>query len=115
MIHPREHVLVKCEAVMDVFEACKEVLKSLLEKNLRAEEIIHLAFNHRCKRRLTVGIWFAVKAMYMIYHKNNRNKMQLLREIIKELEWNLDQNRKVGSVQDMIILKDKIKIVLGIT
>ena len=38
--------------------------------------------------------------------------MQLLRELIKELEWNLDQNRKIGSNKDMLVLKDKIEIVL---
>ena len=49
----------------------------------------------------------------MIFHKNNRNKMQLLREVVKELKWNLELHRKIGSVRDMILLKDKIKIVLG--
>ena len=77
------HVFVKCEAVLEVHNVCKEVLRTLLGKNISSEEIIHLAFNHRCKKRLAIAIWFAVKVMYSIYHKNNRNKMQLLRELIK--------------------------------
>ena len=43
------------------------------------------------------GIWFAVKALFRIYQDKARNKNQLLREIIKEVEWNLKLNRMVGS------------------
>ena len=93
---------------------CKNVIERMLEKSVTPDEIIHLAFNHRCKQRLSVGTWFAVKAMYMMYHRNNRNKIQLLREMLKEIEWNIDLNRKIGSFKDMILLKDNIKIELGI-
>ena len=34
------------------------------------------------------------------------NKGQILREIIKEIDWNLRLNRKVGSQGEMIRLKD---------
>ena len=49
-----------------------------------------------------------------MYHKNNRNKMQLLRDVVKEIDWNLDMNRKIGSVNEMRGIRDKIKLVIGV-
>ena len=36
------------------------------------------------------------------------NKEQLLKDLIKELDWNLKLNRKIGSAGEMVILKDNI-------
>ena len=54
---------------------------------------------------LKCGLWFAVKAMYNIFNRKMFNKGQILREIIKEIDWNLRLNRKVGSQGEMIRLK----------
>ena len=112
-LETREHVMYECESVVDVFNTFKGILENTLGKVVSAEEVIHLSFNYRCKRRLVVAVWFAVKVLYLMYQKNNRNKMQLLREIIKEIEWNLELNRKIGSFNDMRLLKDKIGIGLN--
>ena len=40
--------------------------------------------------------------------------MQVLRDMIKEIEWNIELNRKIGSFNDMRLLKDKIILGLGV-
>ena len=76
--------------------------------------LIHLSFNHRDKRKLKLAIWFAVKVMYSIYHDKARNKAQVLQEVVKEIDWNLDLNRKIGSLAQMIVLKQFINM-FGLT
>ena len=44
--------------------------------------------------------------MYQIFVKKMFNKVQLLRECIKEIDWNLNLSRKIGSSAEMIKLKD---------
>ena len=40
------------------------------------------------------------------------NKGQMLRDLIKEIDWNLRLNRKVGSEGEMVKLKDILKEIL---
>ena len=46
--------------------------------------------------------------MYFVYLRNSFNKEQLLKDIIKELDWNLRLNRKIGSAAEMMKLKEVI-------
>ena len=66
---------------------------------------MHLAFNHRKKQTLKCALWFAVKAMYNIFNKKLFNKGQILKEMIKEIDWNLRINRRIGSEGEMLKLK----------
>ena len=90
-------MFTECESVRDIFDTCKQILRELLQKDISNEEFIYFSFNHRKKSRLMCALWFAVKVLYRIYNDKNRNKTQLLRDIVKEVEWNLNLNRKVGS------------------
>jgi hypothetical protein len=56
--------------------------------------------------------WFAIKMMYSVYLRNSLNKEQLLKDMIKELDWNLKLNRKIGSAGEMLKLKENILLVL---
>ena len=82
-----------------------QVLNRLTERNISSDLLLHLAFNHRRKQTLKCALWFAVKAMYSIYIKKMFNREQILREIVKEIDWNLRLNRKVGSHGEMVKLK----------
>ena len=84
---------------------CSTIGKEIVQTNL-----IHLAFNHRNKQRLRCAVWFAVKTMYRIYTSRIFNKVQLLRELIKEIDWNLKLNRKLGSRQDLLDLRSLIEL-----
>ena len=42
------------------------------------------------------------------------NRAQLLRELVKEIEWNLSMNIKVGSQVNLVYLKEKLLRSLGI-
>ena len=105
----REHLFISCERVKDLNSNCLRILGDFLAKEVPAREFINLAFNHRNKKRLRSAIWFAVKVMYLIYTKRMFSKIQVLQEIVKEIDWNLDLNRKIGSKKDLNELKNLIK------
>ena len=44
--------------------------------------------------------------MYKIFQEKNRNNGQILREMLKEIDWNINMNRKVGSRSELRTLKD---------
>ena len=44
--------------------------------------------------------------MYIIFDKRMFNKEQILREVRKEIDWNLRLNRKVGSDGEILKLKE---------
>ena len=52
------------------------------------------------------ALWFAVKMMYNAFHRKLFNKAQLLQEILKEIDWNLSLNRRLGSEGEMVRLKE---------
>ena len=82
-----------------------QALNRITERNISYNLLVHLAFNHRSKHKLKCALWFAVKMMFAIFQKKVLNKSQLLANMIKEIEWNLELNRKVGSQGEMRNLK----------
>ena len=100
------HAFENCEAVMDTYDMMIMVLNRITERNISSKLLFHLAFNHRRKPTLKSALWFAVKVMYRIFNKRMFNKEQILREMIKEIDWNLRLNRKVGSEGEMLKLKE---------
>ena len=108
-IESREHLFVGCERVRECSKGCLKVLGDYLGKEIPIKDFINLAFNHRNKFRLRSGVWFAVKVMYGIFTRRIFNKVQLLKDIIKEIDWNLDLNRKIGNKKDIQEMKDLIK------
>ena len=108
-IETREHVFLKCVRVKESIESFKGIITEYLGRDIEYNNIIYLAFNHRNKQRLRSAIWIAVKVMYLIYNNRMMNKSQLLKELVKEIDWNLEQNRKIGSRKDMLILGSIIK------
>jgi hypothetical protein len=83
------------------------ILSDFLERPVSEEEILHFSFSHRNKKRLKLALWFAVKMLFLIYSRKCMNKMQLLAEIQKEIQWNLNM-RKFGSHSEVIALKECI-------
>ena len=88
-------------------------MNDFLQKEIKTDEIIYLAYNHRNKMKLRVALWFATKALYIIYQGRVMNKTQLLKEIIKEIDWNLRFNVKVGSRSEMNRLRDIVVSCVG--
>ena len=105
-IQDRDHVFRSCNAIVGIYDMIIQVVNRLTERSIGYDLLVHLAFNHRNKKRLKCALWVAVKIMYMIYLKKKLNKRQILTEMIKEIDWNLSLNRKVGSEGDMVKLKD---------
>ena len=99
------HAFKNCDAVVGTYDMMTQVLNRFTERNIGSDLLMHLAFNHRKKQTLKCALWFAVKAMYYIFNKKLFNKGQVLKEMIKEIDWNLRINRRVGSEGEMLKLK----------
>ena len=50
--------------------------------------------------------------MFKIFQDKCRNKSQLLREIIKSIDWNISTNRNMGSLCEVRSLKQVISTAL---
>ena len=104
-IQDLDHAFKNCDSVVETYDMIIQVLNRLTERNISSDLLLHLAFNHRRKQTLKGALWFAVKAMYYIFIKKMFNREQILREIVKEIDWNLRLNRKVGSQGEIVKLK----------
>ena len=50
--------------------------------------------------------------MFNIFQDKCQNKSQILREIIKSIDWNLSMNRKMGSMCEVRSLKEVVSTAL---
>ena len=100
-----EHTFRSCERITEVYEVIVQILNRFLGRTISFDDLIHFSFNHRSKQKLKCSLWFATKMMFKVFHLKCLNKAQLLQESVKELDWNLSMNRKIGSVREMMILR----------
>ena len=107
-IQTLEHCFARCENVVEVYEDLKSILSEFLERDVTFKEIIHFSFNHRNKKKLLLALWFAVKIMFYIFHEKSNNKTCLFHIFIKKCEWFILTNRKLGSLDQLIKLKDLV-------
>ena len=107
-LNDRKHAFLSCLRSPVVERSVMNILSDFLERPVSEEEILHFSFNHRNKKRLKLALWFAVKMLFLIHSRKCLNKMQLLAEIQKEIQWNLKMMRKFGSHSEVIALKESI-------
>ena len=107
-IQDLKHCFKLCPIVVQIYDAIIVILNNFLCRNVEYSHLITYSFNHRSKQKLRCALWFAVKMMYFVYLRNSLNKEQLLKDMIKELDWNLRLNRKIGSAGEMMKLKEVI-------
>ena len=105
-IEDLEHRFRKCENVQGVYNGMVDILETYLGQKVDFNQLIHFAFNHRNKKKLTVALWLAVKVMFKIFQEKNHNNGQILKEMLKEIDWNINMNRKLGSKCDLRKLKE---------
>ena len=55
------------------------------------------------------ALWFAVKVMFKVFQNKSRNRAQILRDVVKEIDWNILMNRKLGSLGEILFLKELIE------
>ena len=103
-----EYCFSKCDNIAEAYEALIAVLSDYLGRDVTFKEVVHFSFNHRNKKRLLLALWFAVKIMFQIFHEKSLNKSHLFHILIKECEWYISMNRKLGSLGEVIKLKDII-------
>ena len=107
-IEDLEHRFRRCENVQRVYNGMVEILEAFLGQKVNFNHLIHFAINHRNKKKLVAALWLAVKVMYKIFQEKNRNNGQILREMLKEIDWNINMTRKVGSRSELRTLKEII-------
>ena len=100
-----KHCLSECEVVKNSFDDLKEVLEEILEREITTKEVIYYAYNHRNKKRLKMALWLATKMLYNIYIEKNFNGEQIWKNILKEIEWNIKMQTKLGSNSEIIKMK----------
>ena len=109
-----EHTFRLCSMVGECHEEIIEVLNSFLDRDVKYIHLVHSSFNHRNKKRLICALWFGVKMMFCIFHGKCLNKYQLLKDRIKEINWNLNLNRKIGSFVEMVKMRDLLMNRVGL-
>ena len=102
-----QHLLIKCRGVEKANKSILNILDQFLGQKVD-KDFMYFSFNHRNKKKLVLAIWFSVKVMYQIYQNKCINKAQLLAAVIKEIQWNLERSKYLGSLCEMISLKSEI-------
>ena len=87
----------------------KDILQVLLERDITDKEIINYGYNHRNKKMLQAVIWLTTKVLYKIYLEKQFNKKQVWIDLVKEIDWNLQMQMRVGSVDSLERIKRVIK------
>ena len=103
------HCLSQCEIVEECFEELKQVIQVLLERDVTNKEILCYGYNHRNKKRLRLVTWAATKVLFRIYMEKNFNKRQIWIELVKEIEWNLNREYKMGGTIELIKLRSIVQ------
>ena len=98
------HALKDCEGVKEAFKKIHQTTEIFLERNIKERMLTFCAFTHKKKNKLKVAVWFVIKSLYLIYIKKIQNKSQLLAEMHKALEWNLNLLKVIGCLDEMRIL-----------
>ena len=58
---------------------------------------------------LQAVIWLSTKVLYKIYLERQLNKKQVWIDLVKEIDWNLQMQMRVGSVDSLERIKRVIK------
>ena len=93
-LEDRKHALLTCPTVMEKSTILKEILGEIFDRHLDDEEILYFSYYDRDKNKKKAGLWIAIKMLYCIHYDRNMNKVQLLRKMLKEINWNLQMNIK---------------------
>ena len=96
------HKLLKCPAIKNKALKVKIVLEKYLGEEIADKKIITLSFKNRNANKNQIAVWFAIRALYRIYHAGDNSKNCVLDSSIKEIDWNLSLNRKIGSAGEMM-------------
>ena len=52
-----------------------------------------------------MALWVATKTLYNIYMEKNLNGEQILKNMEKEIDWNIKMQTKLGSSSELIRIK----------
>ena len=104
-----QHAISDCGNSRRRFEMVREVICTVLERPTTVEEILYLSFNHRNKKVLITALWFAVKAMFMIYSNREQTLERMLDELYKILFWHQKLNRGVGHRDSFSLLITRVR------
>ena len=102
------HALMECESIKNTFQEIKTIVEGFLDRKVGSKNLIFLDFSHRQKKRLKLALWFVVKSLYLLHVQKCFNKHQLFEEIRKTLDWNISMMKLIGSLDDMVILKQRL-------
>ena len=111
-VQDREHFFRVCELKGQIYRRLEMVLGKFLGKDVSFVEVIHLSFSHRNERKLRIAVWFAVKWLYKMWISKNDNRLQLMMEMLKEIDWNVKMkrfSRSHGELSELREIVDTMK------
>ena len=103
-----KHKLIECTAMVTEATKVKDILQQMSGKEVKDMVLLTFSFNHRNTKRNQLLVWFAIKSLYNLYLEQGDSKVYLLENLRKEIDWNLELGRKIGSKCEMNKLADEI-------
>ena len=104
------HTFVSCKGIEKDFVALVDLIKKVLNFEIKMKEIITISFTHRNVKRRWVTVWLVAKVMYGMYKKEDLRV--ILEHIVVDLEWLLQSRVRVGSCEEMNRLRDIVRTYL---
>ena len=96
------HTFITCKGIEEWYREVVKIIEKIFNISIKDEEMVTLSFMDRNLRKMRLMLWFVIKIMYGIYMKVERTTLYL--GILKELEWNQQNNLRIRAFENIIQL-----------
>ena len=79
------HTLAECQITRAKFSEFKSILETFMEKEITTEQILFMSFGHFDKKKLKMGTWLVIKAIYFIFKHKDLGCTEMLRIVKQDL------------------------------
>ena len=102
------HRILHCKNIEESVREIKRILGLLLGRDIEEKQITCMSFKHRDRRRLQILLWLVVRTFFELFYVDKISPSELKDVIIKDLRYNLKMKIVVGSIPEMIYLKNML-------
>ena len=104
------HTFVTCKGTEKDFTLLKDLIKEVNNADINTNEILTISFTNRNRKRRVVIVWLTAKVLFGIFNKENIKNT--LEQLVRELEWYLKGQVRIGSCKEMCRLKGTVENML---
>ena len=87
IIQDRTHFFSECSIIKADFNKFVTLMSKISCKKLSSKQIMHLSISLKCKRRLKLVLFIIIRYLYMMFHENLTDCKEMMKRIVKELEF----------------------------